>query len=100
MEMSVHHGDELPLERRMTYAHLIEHEPERVDVGPAVYISALYLLGRHVERSTCYCSRASRIWIQCLRDAEIGQRRRVASVDHDVRRLDIQVDNFAQVSVV
>src|SRR6185503_1502002 len=85
-------GERLPLEGPATGEELVEDEAERVDVAARRDLAAGELLGRHVGRR----ARAQRL-ARRPGEAEVGDPDLAAAVEHDVRRLQIAVDDAAVV---
>ncbi len=98
-----HHGrDRLGLERRASDEHVVEHAPERVDVGASVDRLAAALLGRHVGRRAEHRAperrrrgvRASAPLQLCDPEVEhLGDRAAVRLFEHDVVGLEVAVDH-------
>ena len=93
-------------ERPAAGEQLEEHDPEGVDVGPAVHGLAGDLLGRGVgDRGRDLAVAGQRRQRgHVLRDAEVGQHRLLAAVvaglEQDVRRFDVPVEQPAGMCVV
>ena len=91
-------------ERPAAGEQLEEHDPEGVDVGPAVHGLAGDLLGRGVgDRCRDLAVAGQRRQRgHVLRDAEVGEHRLLAAVvaglEQDVRRLDVAVEQPAGVA--
>ena len=95
------------LERQVPAGHLVEHDAQREDVGPAVDGFAAHLLGRHVDHragggaSRGHLSRVGldlavgqRLGREELRDSEVEDLGVTAARDDDVRGLDVAVDDL------
>jgi hypothetical protein len=80
--------------------HLVEDDPERKDVAPAVHGSAGHLLRGHVVRRAEELARRRQIRGGDLGDAEVRDLHLAVGGDHDVRRLDVAVDDPFPVGVV
>ena len=72
---------------------LVEHQPERVDVALGRDLSAFELLGRHVGRR----ADADVADVANRRETEVHDADLARRVQHDVRRLEIAVDDAALV---
>ena len=83
-------GDVPGLERASAGEHLVEHEAERIDVALGRDLAARDLLGRHVRRR----ARTQRL-AGDAREAEVGDPHLAGVVEHDVRRLQIAMDDAA-----
>ena len=82
---------------------LVEHEPERVEIGATVEFLASYLLGRQVLRRPHHDVVAGQVGLgrlQSLGDAEVGEQHPPVGRHHDVARLDVAMDEARFVSVV
>ena len=100
-------------ERPASGEHLVQHDPERPDVGPMVERLTSRLLGAHIRRRTendarprcargCQSSSQSdvsgRRCLECLRQSEVEDLDRACRRDLDVGRLEIAVDDAVLVS--
>ena len=83
-------GEVLPLERALPGEQLVEHETERVDVAARGHLAAGELLGRHVGRRA-----GAQRFAGDAGQAEVGDPDLAAAVEHDVRRLEIAMDDAA-----
>ena len=82
---------------------LVQHEPERVQVGTTIELLAAHLLRREVLRRAHHDVVAGEVGfggLQPLGDAEIGQQHPPVGGHHDVARLHVTVDEAGDVSVV
>src|SRR5437773_3045582 len=70
---------------------LIEDQSERVEVRPYCDLTAGTLLGRHVRRSAGHLAAVS--FISKRGEAEVGDARGPAAIDHHVGRLQIAMDD-------
>jgi hypothetical protein len=83
----------LAAERRLAGQHLVEDDPERVDVGLAGHLVAERLLrGDVVGRAEHAPGRGQPLRLERPRDPEVGHLRPALGVDQDVLRLDVAVD--------
>ena len=87
-------GGGLAVERRSERDQLVERRPQAIDVGPAVDVAGLGLLGAHVPRSAqeAVDLRLARVG-QATGEAEVGDPDHPLGVDQEVRRLDVAVDH-------
>ena len=81
------------LERRVPREHVIQHAPERVDVGARVDLAAGRLLRRDVRRRAERLAGHRERHVAALqaRDPEVADHRVVVGRQEDVRRLDVAV---------
>jgi hypothetical protein len=81
------------LEREPPRQHPVEDDPERIDIGCGSNRFALRLLGRHVRGRT-HQGAGVREGVRAghTGDAEVGDLGAALLVEHDVRRLQITVD--------
>ena len=97
-------GIGLAEERNASGKALVEHEPERVEVGSAVESFAADLLRRQVLGGPHHHVVAREIvviaTVQAFGDAEVGQQHPTAGCDHDVAGLDVAVDEARLVGVI
>ncbi len=82
----------LALERALAGEDLVEHQAERVDVAARRDLAACQLLRRHVGGR----AGADR-FARDARQAEVGEADLAGAVEHDVRGLEIAVDDVALV---
>ena len=100
--------DDLVGNRRQVFAreglstreHLVEDDAERKDVAAPVHGRAGDLFGRHVVRRPEKLARRGQIRRSDLGDPEIRDLHLAVGRDHDVRRLDVAMDDSLAVSVV
>jgi len=97
------------LERMPGREHLVEHRPEREQVGTLVDVPAVVRLGRHVARRAGGSSRlpdragrvvgahAARVPLAPERDAEVEDLDLAAGGEHEVLGLDVAVDHALRV---
>ena len=87
-------GDQLRhvggVERAAAGEDLVEHQAERVDVAARRDLAAGELLGRHVGRRA-----GAQHFAGGAGEAEVGDPDLAAAVEHDVRRLEIAMDDAA-----
>ncbi len=95
-------GDRPPGKRRASGQHLVEHAPECPHVGAHVHVLALHLLGTHVARGAEDDARrgdrvgravARRGGPRRLGEAEVDQLHPSVGRQHDVRRLQVAMDD-------
>ncbi len=85
----------LPEERDASGEALVEHQPQRVQVGPPVEALTAYLLRRQVLRRAHHHVVAGEIVIpavETLGDSEIGEQHPAVGGEEDVARLHVAVD--------
>ena len=81
-------------ERHLARQHLVQHHAQRVDVAARVDRRRLCLLGREVlGRSKHHRRLRHRVAGHRARDAEVRDFHRSCRRNHDVRRLDVAVDD-------
>ena len=85
-------GEVLALERALAGEDLVEHQPERVDVAARCDLAARQLLRRHVGGRA-----GPDRFAREARESEIGQPDLAGAVEHDVRGLEVAVDDVALV---
>ena len=86
------------LEGRLAGEHLVEHDPERVDVRLAGHLVAERLLRRHVVGGPEHTAGGREaLRLERARDAEVRDLRAPVGVDQHVLRLDVAVDQEARV---
>ena len=96
-------GVGLPEERNAPGETFVEHQTERVQVGPPVELLAAHLLGREVLRRAHHDVVARQVGIgrlEALGDPEVGQQDAPVGGDHDVAGLDVAVHEAGLVRVV
>ena len=93
-------GDIDSRERLLARKHFEAADAQREDVAPAVELVTHGLLGRHVRRGAEQRPRLRHVGVDELRNAEVGDLDLVVTVDHEVRRLDVPVDDAAAVGIV
>ncbi len=95
---------EVPPERDLAGEELEEDDPQRVDVAASIGAMPLAgrLLGRHVPRGPHdpALDGEGRLVRLAAGQAEIHDDRLASAVDHDVRRLEVAVDDAGLVGVV
>ena len=95
-----------PAHRVDARQRLVEHEPQRVDVGGALQALAARLLGGHVgERPHDVAGARQHVAVGHPRDPEVRELRDAAALlglvgADDVRGLDVAVDDAARVGVL
>ena len=78
--------------------HLVEHDPERVDVRLLGHVVAERLLGGHVVGGAEHAAGGRQaLGLERARDAEVGDLGAPVAVDQDVLRLDVAVDELVLV---
>ena len=95
------------IERRRTGEHVVEHDPEGVDVGATVQGIARRLLGTHVLRCSDYHAfagegRAALLLLRSLRrfrDPEVRHQDVAAPVEQDVVGLDVAMHDLVAMRV-
>ena len=90
-------------ERGLAREALVQHEAQRVEVGPAVEREAEDLLGRQVLRRAHHHVLGREVLVAALHglgDAEVRQLHAALGGDEDVARLDVAVDETGLVGVV
>ncbi len=104
VEMAVHqHHGRGALERGFAGQHLVEEDPERVEIGlVADGRRAAYLLGSHISRRAEGPPRSGQLGgsLQILGDAEIGELELAVGGDHQVRRLEVPMDHVHVMGVL
>ena len=96
-------GVGLAEERHPAGEALVEHEPERVEVGAAVEPAAAHLLGRQVLGRAHHHVVAGEVvagGAEALGDAEVGQQHAAVGGDEDVAGLDVAVHEAGAVGGV
>ena len=96
-------GVGLAEERHAPGEALVEHEPERVEVGAPVELAAAHLLGRQVLGRAHHHVVAGEIVVgdvEALGDAEVGEQHATVGGDEDVARLDVAVHEAGAVGGV
>jgi hypothetical protein len=89
-----------PLEGVLSGEHLVEHDPQRPDVGPMVEPLSPGLLGRHVgHRAECRPALGQRDAPRELGQPEVHDLGPAVLGDHDVGALDVPVDDAARVGL-
>ncbi len=90
------------MERQPAGQHLVEQEPDRIDVSPGVDRVASYLLGREVSGGPDDHTGARQITLRAvgLGDTKVGDLDAVVSTDEDVGRLDVAMDDPRAVRVM
>ena len=92
----------LAVKRQLAGDHLVHHYADRIEVGAAV--DALFtrrLLGADVvDRADRLVGGGEGLGIRQLRNAEVGHLDLPAAEQHDVLRLDVAVDNAAEMRVL
>ena len=73
--------------------HLIEHNPERPDVGPLIDLLPARLLRRHVLRRAERRARLRELHPGELREAEVDDLHETVFRDENIRRLDVAVND-------
>ena len=83
--------------------HFIKHHAQAVDIASRIDLlrGATGLLGRHISRRSKQAAVRSHRQIAglLLGQAEIHQMRTASHVEHDVRRLDVAMDNAVVMGV-
>ncbi len=91
----VPHGDRhliLALERDVAHEHLVEHDPERVEIAGRADALAERLLGADVVGGAEHAPVGGEaVLLEGARDAEVGHLRAAVLVDQHVLRLDVAV---------
>src|SRR5258708_3592937 len=91
-----HRGDVLARERFFAGHHFVEHDAQRKNVAAAVDGAALHLFRRHVAgRAHDVRGLLDGAELQNLRRAEIRDLDGIVGGEHEVRRLDVAVDDVA-----
>ena len=85
---------------RMPGEQLVHHGAERIQIGMMRELEALHLLGRHVRRTAGDALDARDLRIGDQRDAEVDDAHVGILREHDVRRLDVAMNDAARVGVV
>ncbi len=96
-------GVGLTEERHPAGQALVQHQSERVEVGPAVELLAAHLLGRQVLGGAHHDVVAGQVGfgrLQTLGDAEVGQEDPPVGGHHDVAGLDVAMDEPRSVRVI
>ena len=96
-------GVGLAEERHPAGEALVQHEPQRVEVGPPVEAAAAHLLGRQVLGRPHHDVVAGQVVagaVEALGDPEVGQQDPAVGGDEDVARLDVAVDEAGVVGGV
>ena len=89
------------LEGRLSGEHLVEHDPERVDVGLAGDLAPERLFGRHVVRRAEHAAGGGEaLGLQRAGDAEVGDLGAAVAVDQDVLRLHVAMDELVLVGAL
>ena len=89
-----------PRNGRKPGQHLVHHRAERIQVGAVGDLQRLHLLRRHVRRAAGDAFDARDVRVGDQRDAEVDDAHVVRLREHDVRRLDVAVNDAAAVRVV
>ena len=82
---------------------LVQHQPERVQVGATIEAATAHLLGREVLGRTHHDVVAGEVLVarfETLGDAEVGQQHPSVGRDEDVARLDVAVHESGAVRLV
>ena len=89
-------------ERHAAGEALVEHEPERVQVGAAIEASSAHLLGREVLGRAHHHVVARQVVaaVETLGDAEVGEQDATVGRHEDVAGLDVAVDEAGAVGGV
>ncbi len=92
----------LRLERHPPGQHLVQHNPQRVNVRPRIHFHPLPLLRRHVGRSTHPYPRGGQRLrgLHHLGQAEIGEQHPAPAIHQHVAGFHVAVDDPPRVSVV
>ena len=91
-----HCGDVLARERFFTGHHFVEHDAQREDVAAAVNGAALHLFRRHVARGAHDVrGLLDGAELQNLCGAEVRNLDGIVGGKHEVRRLDVAMDDVA-----
>ena len=102
LEMGLHEVEiGLGLKRRPPGQHLVERDPQRVEIDPMVDLQPLDLLRRHVtERSDQRAGHGQvALGVPHLGDPEVHHLGRPVGQDHDVGRFQVPVDHAHLVGV-
>jgi hypothetical protein len=85
--------DRLRRERPLAQQQLVQHDPEREQVGAAVHRGSLELLGRHVGGAADDHAGAGELrdLVEATGDPEIGEQHPPVGGQHHVGRLDVAV---------
>ncbi len=93
----------LAAERWLAGDHLVQHDPERVEVAARVGLGALRLLGREVRGGAHHRADLGEVvlarGVHRSGDAEVGHLHLAVGPDQDVGRLDVAVHDTAGVGV-
>ena len=92
----------LPLKRTLSGEHLVEHHPEREDVGPRVDrpVVSAGLLGTHVGKGAGHVAGLGEpVGLQIARQPEVGEVGPAFDIDEDVGGFDVAVQDLVLVSV-
>ena len=83
-------------ERTLAREHFVQHETERVDIGPRRHFAPFLLFRRHIAGGAGDLGRVAPL-VGEIRETEIREVRPTPSVDQHVRGLQIAMQNFAVV---
>ncbi len=94
-----HHRDLVFAGKRQAAGdHLVQHDAERPDIGPHIAALADEMLGRHVgDGADRRAGARQRRAAGQLGDAEVEDLHLAATREHDVRRLDVAMDDVGVV---
>ena len=96
-------GVGLAEERHASREALVQHEPERVEIGATVELLAADLFGRQVLGRAHHDVVAGEVGVgrlETLGDAEVGEQHATVGRDHDVAGLHVAVDEAGLVGMV
>jgi hypothetical protein len=79
---------------------LVHHGAQRIEVRVVRQLQALHLFGRHVRRGTGDAFDARDLRVGDQRDAEVDDAHVGILREHDVRRLDVAMDDATRMGVV
>ena len=83
-----------PGERALVRQQLVSEHPDRIDVGALVHHGTGDLFGRHVVQRPDHLAGVGQARLPGVGDAEVEDLHRAGGVfDHDVRRLDVTMDD-------
>ncbi len=106
VHLDLFRGSGEPAQRQFPGQHLVEYDPQGIDVGPVVDLERLlHLLGGHVAQRADHLLGAGERGVrrhrpQELGEAEVGDLDVAPAVEKDVLRLDIPVDDPLIVGVL